>query len=156
MFDTVITAVIDALCSAELPACERYREELLCRDELICVGLRGGKLLSSGAGEYLGLRSDGGSLCEIYGFRAELCVCMDIFARTAKRCAELLDGIGGALGGISGGLRDTALSCGEAAPDTDTGMYLLPVEMTGIAWFTAAQDEDSGEFLDFTLRGVLK
>ena len=114
--------------------------------------MRSGRLLSSGAGEYLGMRNGQ----EIYGFRAEICAAADVFARDANACLETLDALGRALRSLPAGLRGIEMKCGQVQPDADTGLYCLPVEIMGTAYFSAQQDEDSGEFLDFTLRGVLK
>ena len=152
MFDEVISAIIAALRKKGIPAAAQYRGELLRENRLVCVGIRGGRMLSSGAGEYLGLKNGR----ELFGFRAEITAAADIFAESAAGCLSLLDKLGGALGSLPGGLRGAALSCEEVRPDEDTGLYRLPAEICGTAYFSAEQDEDSGEFLDFTLRGVLK
>ena len=66
------------------------------------------------------------------------------------------DDIYAACAAMLGGLRGAELSCGETQPDAETGLYRLPAEIRGTAYFSAELDEDSGEFSDFTLRGVLK
>lgn len=152
MFEELISAIVDALAKRGIPAAAQYRRELLSESRLVCVGMRSGRLLSPGAGEYLGMR-DGQ---EIYGFRAEVCAAADIFAMDADECLETLDSLGGALGSLPAGLRGIEMKCGQVQPDDDTGMYCLPVEITGTAYFSARTDEDSGQFLDFSLRGVLK
>lgn len=152
MFDEVISAIIAALREKGIPAAAQYRDGLLSENRLVCVGIRGGKMLSSGAGEYLGLKNGR----ELFGFRAEITAATDVFAESAAGCLSLLDMLGGALGRMPGGLRGAELSCGETQPDAETGLYRLPAEIRGTAYFSAELDEDSGEFSDFTLRGVLK
>ncbi len=152
MFDEVVSAVITTLRDKGIPAAAQYRDGLLSEDKLVCVGIRSGRMLSSGAGEYLGLRQGR----EIFGFRAEITAAVDIFARSAAGYLEMLDMLGGALGSLPGGLRGAEFSYGETEPDAETGLYRLPAELRGTAYFSAELDEESGEFSDFTLRGVLK
>lgn len=152
MFDEVISAVIQALKEKGIPAAAQYRGELLREDRLVCIGLRSGRLLPSGAGEYLGLRGDR----ELFGFRAEISVAADIFASCAGECVSLLDKLGLALSCLPGGLRGVSLSCGEMEADAETGMYRMAAEIAGTVYFSANLDEDTGEFTDFTLRGALK
>ena len=104
MFEELVSAIIDVLVKTGIPAAAQYRQELLSESRLVCIGVRSGRLLSSGAGEYLGMRNGQ----EIYGFRAEICAAADVFARDANACLETLDALGRALRSLPAGLRGCA------------------------------------------------
>lgn len=160
MLDTVLDSFVSLLQSRGLNAVRQFREELLDRDDdiLFCVGLKSASILNSGAGEYLGLCTDErtGEQNELYGFRADLSITLDIFADTAALCSKGLDSLGNGISTLPSGIKGAELVCGEIQPDSGTGLYLLPVELKCRSYLSAEMVGETGEFSDFILRGVLK
>lgn len=160
MLDTVLDSFVSLLQAKGLNAVRQFREELLDRDSdvLFCVGLKCASILNSGAGEYLGLCTDErtGAQYELYGFRADLNIALDIFSKTAALCSKALDSLGSAISSLPSGVKGAELVCGEIQPDSGTELYLLPVELKCRTYLSAEMDEETGEFTDFILRGVLR
>lgn len=160
MLDTVLDSFVSLLHNQGINAVRQFREDLLDRDTetLICVGLKSASFLNSGAGEYLGLCTDErtGVQNELYGFRADLCIALDIFGKTADTCSKALDSLSRAISSLPSGIKGAELFCRETRPDSDTDLYLLPVELKCRSYLSAEMDEENAEFSDFILRGVLK
>lgn len=158
MLDTVVNAVVRALGSCGVNAMAAYPEKTAepLGGAAVAVGVRSGKLLSSGAGEYLGLkkREDGGEE-ELYGFSLELVLSLDIFAENAGGCSGIVSRLGALMGAMPCGVRVQSLSWGESEADPFTGMFCCRCEMHCTA-FLASAETDSGEFTDFILKGTVE
>lgn len=158
MLDTVIGAFIGVLRDSGIDAVREYPGTRLGRKTapVVCVGAKSGKLSGSGMGEYLGTdRYDGR---EIYALRLELVLGMDIFAPPGYEggCLSVFEKISSLLPRLPSGLRPSALVSGEVLPDADTEMLRSGCEMHCTASLLGEADGETGEFLDFKLKGVLK
>lgn len=164
MLDVIVDAVVDILGRAGLQAVREYPRTLLDPEQgpVVCVGVKSSKLLSAGAGEYLGLRETAeGGVTELYGLRLELVLTLSIFSpcdeqNGAAGCARCFTQVSDALGELPSGLRSRALVCGVTQPDSLTEMFRCDCELHCAAYLTAEADEETGEFTDFVLKGVLK
>jgi len=159
MTDTILAAVTDCLVQAGLPALRAWPAAPLRRAEkCICVGLKSCKAAGSGMGEYLGRRAagDGSADKEFYGLRLETEIALTVLAPSAAACTETLDALSGALAALPGGLRAQALVCAQPEPDKTAGMFRCETVLCAAAYLVAESDEESGSFLDFELRGVMK
>ena len=162
MLDAVLDAVVTALRAAGLCALRQFPEGEIDRKSgpLVCVGLKSNKLVSSGAGDYMGERRSGGTVSEVYGFRMEPVIALDIYSpddgeNGAEGCIETAEAVGAALPGFPSGLKMRELLCGETAFDGATEMYHMPVELSCAAFLTREMNGETGVFTDFVLKGVL-
>ena len=161
MLDEILDAVTDALEDAGLSVVMNYPLDRLCDnfEGVVCVGLKSSEITSAGSGGYIGEKTNAdGSISELYAVRAENVVSMDIYEPMesgVQGCLETFEKISAAVGQLSDGLRVGTLVCCSAEPDEYTGMMHCPVEMHCTAYLIAEADEDSDEFTDFVLRGVL-
>ena len=158
MLDTVVNGVVEALGGCGMNAMAAYPDQAFDSHggTAVAVGIRSGKMLSSGAGEYLGMekREDGGAR-ELYGFALELVMSLDIFAGDAAGCGSILSRLSALMGAMPCGIRVQSLSWGESEADPFTGMFCCRCEMHCTAHLTAAEN-DSGEFTDFVLKGTVE
>lgn len=158
MLDTAIGAFTDVLCGCGIDALREYPATRLGRREtpVVCVGARSGKLSGSGYGEYLGLsQSDGG---EIYALRLELVLGLNIFCPPDYEggCVAVFEKISSVLPQLPSGLKPSALVCGEVEVDSNTGLLRCACELHCTASLICQANEETGEFYDFELKGVLK
>lgn len=157
MYDAILEALVSALTAAGLNAMRQYPEARAGGPyPAVCVGLKSGKLLSAGAGDYLGQRDEGGAVRAVYGYRTEAVAALDLYAPEAAGCLAGFSGVSGAAVEFPAGLRTRALVCGETVFDGETGLFHCPAELHFFALLTREADEETGEFTDFVLRGVLK
>jgi len=162
MLETILSSVAETLAGEKLPVVRQYpaKRRALPGGSAVCVGLKSSTITPAGSGGYLGLReNEDGSVSELYALRAETVVTLDIYEpleRGTGACLERFEALSAALGKLPGGLRANTIVCGAPEPDSLTEMLRCPVEMHCTAFLTARADEDSGEFTDFVLRGVLK
>lgn len=161
MLETAVAVIIEALKGAGLNARERYvLEELDTKGSLVCVGAKSAKNLSSGFTEYLGIKSDAelGDR-ELYGFRTELSLSLDVYVpepEGERGCQAVFAKISDALFSLPSGMKRRELRCFEAAPDSETRMFKQSIELCCSAYFVSSVWEESGEFSDFVLRGVMR
>ena len=165
MLECVQDAVVAALRDGGLTAARAYEPLPLDRqrDAAVYVGIRGARWEGSGFGEYLGWRTDPetGAEQECYALRCQVEVSLDIYASQggengAAACTACFDRAVAALRSLPAGLKLKALSCGGAAPDGDSGRFRCQGVLEGVAYLLAQPQEESGEFTDFILKGVLK
>lgn len=158
MLDTVIGAFVGVLREGGIDALREYPDARLGRKgaPVVCVGAKSGRLSGSGMGEYLGTNQADGR--ELYALRLELVLGMDIFAPLGWEggCLSVFEQVSALLPRLPSGLRPSALVSGEVLPDTDTGLLRSRCEMHCTASLVGEADEETGEFLDFELKGVLK
>lgn len=158
MTDTVLDTLTACLTAAGVPAVRAWPETALDTDSAcVCVGLKSCKASGSGMGEYLGIRaaSGGSGETELYGLRLETEIALTVLAPTAADCASTLDSLSAALDTLPSGLKAQALICTETKPDRAAGMFRCEAVLCALAYFIAESDAETGEFLDFELRGVL-
>lgn len=161
MLETVVTAVVTALGEKGIGATRRFPASRLDKGNspVVCVGVKSSRLLSSGAGDYLGTRDDAEKgRTELYGFRSELVLSLDIYSakQGPEGCAKCFDAMTALLPGLPSGLKLKSLESGETVFDADTGMFMCPCRLECTAYLICQADEETGEFTDFILRGVLK
>lgn len=162
MLDAVLDAVVSALNAAGAGALRQFPDAPLSRDAgpVICVGMKRNKLVSAGAGDYMGERTEGGTVSEVYGYRMEPVLALDIYSPDggeygAAGCLSAAAAVGAALPNFPAGIKPRALTCGETAFDTETGMFHMPAELSCAAFLTRELDAQTGEFTNFVLKGVL-
>lgn len=162
MLDAVLDAVVTALCGAGLAALRQFPDSELDRDSgpVVCVGLKSNKLVSSGAGDYMGEKTDGGTVSEVYGFRMEPVIALDVYSpddgeNGAEGCVGTAEAVSAALPEFPSGLKVRELVCGETAFDGATEMFHMPVALSCAAFLTREMNGETGEFSDFVLKGVL-
>ncbi|MGI5935762.1 MAG: hypothetical protein ACOX7I_03005 [Oscillospiraceae bacterium] len=161
MLNTVFSALVDALNRAGVEAVCQYPSAPLDsrKGPLVCVGVKSSKLLSPGAGEYLGLRRNGdGSITEAYGFRLELVLGLDIYSPHDAEpggCLRCFGEITMALREMPSGLKVRKLVCGVVSPDRATEMFRCPCELHCMAYLVCSASEETGEFTDFELKGTV-
>ncbi len=160
MLNAVLNAVTACLNAGGLRAVRDFPGSALDRDAgpVVCVSLRSNKLLSAGAGDYMGEQSAGGEVSSVYGFRMEPVIALDIFAPGgggASACAAAADSAAECLSELPSGLKLRALCCGETVYDQATEMFRCPLEIHAAAFLTRQEDAVTGEFTDFHLRGVI-
>ena len=165
MHDAIVGALAEALSESGVRARGSFP---LSRMDLkdgavVCVSVRSSVMLSSGMGDYLGraVDSQGNDCGELYGLKLELSVGLDIYApagreRGAGECLLCYERVSRALTELPSGLKMRELRCGEAQPDGITEGYKCPVELLCTAHIVGQTDGDSGGFLDFILKGVVK
>jgi len=158
MLDTVMDAFTKALRDGGVDALREYPGTRIGRRKmpLVCVGAKSGRLSGSGMGDYLGTDKNGGG--EIYALRLELVLGMEIFSPVEYDggCIAVFEKISAALPQLPSGLKPSALICGEVSPDYDTGMLKCGAELHCTASLVCRAEEETGEFMDFELKGVLK
>lgn len=162
MLESVVNAVIATLREAGLDAARSYEPLPLRREggARICVGIRELRCTEGGLGAYLGLRSrsSDGEAQESYALRCEVTLALDVYApkgeeNAAGLCAAAFDRAVLALSGAESGLRAEEISCGEAVPDEESGMFRCRGSLRARVWLLLERDEESGSFTDFKLRG---
>ena len=165
MYSAIIDAVVGVLSENQLRAMQGFPESAtqLRAGTLVCVSVKDARSLSSGMGEYLGRSFDpqGNDKGEIYGLKLEMVIGLDIFAppgegHGAAECLEYYGAISRALSSLPAGLKIKELRCGAAEPDSLTEGYKCPAEIHCVAHIIGEADADTGEFLDFNLKGVLR
>lgn len=162
MLDAVLDAIMAALTGAGISALRQFPDSEISRDSgpIVCVGLRSNKLVSSGAGDYMGVREDGGVVSEVYGFRMTPVIALDIYspddgANGAEGCIVAAEAVSAALPDFPSGLKARAFVCGETTFDDVTEMFHLPAELSCAAFLTREMNGETGAFTDFVLKGVL-
>ena len=164
MLDDVIDAICNVLSAAGINAAAQYPSAALVRDDapMICVGIKNTKMLSPGCGDYLGMKTDeNGNTSEVYGLRMELELGLDIYASYdqsdgASACLACFGEAVQALSQLPGGIRLKSLECGVPEPDSSSDMFKCRCGLKCTAYFMREEQEDTGEFTDFVLRGVLR
>lgn len=154
-------AVMDALSAAGITALEAFPDSRVKSYSgavaVVAVGAAEGKNL--GFCNYLGeiYDEEAGTVRELYGKQLEGDITVDIRAERAADCesgaastAEVL------LGGLPAGIRPGELRWEALAWEKATGMFLRRGSLRYQAIFVAESREESGVFLDFILKGVMK
>lgn len=154
-------AVTDALSAAGITALEAFPDSRAKSYSgavvAVAVGAAEGKNL--GFCNYLGeiYDEEAGTVRELYGKQLEGDITVDIRAERAADCesgaasaAEVL------LGGLPAGIRPGELRWEALAWEKATGMFLRRGSLRCQAIFVAESREESGVFLDFILKGVMK
>ncbi|MEG1633333.1 MAG: hypothetical protein RR314_04705 [Oscillospiraceae bacterium] len=163
MLDTVLNAIVAALEAQGVSALRQYPSTALnpAFGPVVCVGLKSNKLVSAGAGDYMGEKTVGGVTSEVFGFRMEPVIALDVYSpddggHGAIGCTVCAAEVAAALSAFPKALKPKALVCGEPCYDAQTDMFRMVLELSCCAFLTRERNADTGVFTDFTLRGVLK
>ena len=162
MIGTVLKSIVSLLQAAGIDAMLQYPMDVLNkkRGPVVCVAVKNGTRSGSGMGDYLGVREENGAVLEVYGYRAELTVSLDIFVpwgeNSVSAVMQCFAAVSDALYAAPSGLKLQKIHCGTAKPDHDTEMLKCPVELDCIAVLVCERNTESGEFTDFVLKGVLQ
>lgn len=162
MIETVLNSIVSLLQVAGINAMLQYPITALDRmhGPVVCVAVKSGTRGGSGLGDYLGIRNDNGALRELYGYRLNLTISLDIFVpwseESVSDAMSCFAAVSDALYALPSGLKPKKIHCGTAKPDKETEMLKCPAEMECIAVLICEKDAESGEFTDFVLKGVLK
>jgi len=162
MLESVVNAVAERLAAAGIDVRRRYIGEKLDRHAppRVFVGVKSGENSDAGFGSYLGMRNDAeyGEL-SVFGFRLDTVIALSIYASEdggAEACEAVYSAVAMAARSFPQGLAVRGLKCSAAAPDLKTGMFLCEAELSLTAYFEAAADDETGEFIDFELIGEMK
>lgn len=155
MFDNVLSSVLSWLNTANINAVSKFPDTAIDRDTaIVAVSIKSGVMSSSGAGNYLGIYEQGGTLRELYGSRAEIVFALDIYSPSGD-CTEILDGIAENSYSLPDGLKLKSLECLAPEYDAESGMFRQKCSMKCTAILVRTESSEIGEFTDFVLRGEL-
>jgi hypothetical protein len=126
---------------------------------LVVVGIGESKLLSSGLGDYMGIRREStGQETEIYGRRLETELALTIFLPEKNGDTGLIESCAGELELLTRRFPDSlrALEFSRRAVSRDGQLRCFVCEclVRCAAFFVAESTGEEGEFLNFKLRGV--
>lgn len=122
---------------------------------IMAVGISSAEAVSGA--EYLG--TTGEEEHELYGMTVRAVFSLDIFApgssgSGAAQCRSIFDRVMEIFRTrMASGLKITKITCGQMYFDTTASMYRLPCTLEADTFVYAVADE-SGQFVDFDLRGV--
>ncbi|NCC68663.1 MAG: hypothetical protein EOM14_10825 [Clostridia bacterium] len=162
MLDAVIDALTEVLTEGGISAVRRFpaaAAELSAG--VVCVSIDGGRSISPGFGDYIGVRvNDDGGETELFGRRLEFDARFEIiwpFAADlgAKSCAECADEVMQLLGTLPGGMRATEISRGEVTEDETLAAFRCICTLRCTAYFVAERGGDDTAFTDFVLKGAV-
>lgn len=164
MLDGVLDAVVTALEAKGIRAAREFPDTAAeLSDTQLCVGAESCKCLSSGLGDYLGLRRGAEGECgtELYGRRLELCLRIAVMTPyslpdAAAACSETAHRLGELLSGLPSGLVRQRLELGELRADEDAECFCCLCRLYCTAYMLAESSGVDGEFLDFILKGTVK
>ena len=129
---------------------------------LLAVSVRGGEGAAAGFAEYLGERYDDGQGCtvETYGKRLTVTLGADVYAPDteadgAEACLSAVSETLHAISCLPAGIKVRKFTCGETKFDSETGMYLCPVDIECLCILYA--ESAGGDGLSaFTLKGEIR
>ena len=157
MLESVLSAVVTALGQQGLSAVAEYPRSAaeLSDGTLYTVGAGSCKCISSGLGDYLGVRAGGGgeSDTELYGRRLELTLCIEAFLadESAETSAQTL------ISALPEGLRCESVQSGELRWDRELECLRREHRLQCTAFLLAeSSGGDESEFLDFKLKGTIE
>lgn len=160
----VKAAVAGAIEAAGVTAITAYSAEELKKYAcaVAAVGAREVSVTRSGTSEYLGQRYDEAraALLEVYGRRLELSLSLDIYAPRpagALGCETAAETVTQTMmAALPCGLRVQGIAWEQVQWDKTYGMFRLSGQADYDAYFTAETAEETAEFTDFILRGVVQ
>lgn len=160
----VKTAVVNAIGAFNVAAMSAYSAEELKKYTcaVAAVGVREVSVTHSGAAEYLGQRYDEvrGTVREVYGKKLELSLSLDLYAPRAvgaDACEEAAEAVTQAMmAALPCGLHMQKITWEQVRWDETYGMFCLGGTVKYEAYFTAETAEETAEFTDFILRGVVQ
>lgn len=116
-------------------------------------------LSSAAFGEYMGVSSDGVNFYEVYGYKNELDISLkiytDSYSTAATDCKNTCLAIQEALNDLPSSIRIREMCVDELTYNKTTGLYSQEITLDCRAYLLRDLDIDTGEFLDFRLRGAI-
>ena len=158
MIDKALDAVIEAIRGRDLDAVREFSPEILgeINKPLVCVGVKSCGVRSSGLGDYLGTGLVDGREQELYGYRLELTLGLDIFSGSAGELQAACQKLNDRITGLPKGFKRKVLTMGKISWDGETELFTCPCSLSCQAFLTRAGEADTGEFTDFNLKGAYK
>ncbi|WP_352416678.1 hypothetical protein [Oscillibacter ruminantium] len=153
-------AVISALKSAgvaAVPAYEGNAKKYAGAVAAVDVATAEGKAV--GLSSYLGESWDekNGTVRELYGMQMEVTISLSVRAERAEICETAMEtAVGALMGGLPAGLRLGKMSWSGIAWDKTTGMFLRKGSAACRAAFLAEDSDETGNLLDFILKGTMR
>jgi hypothetical protein len=164
MDKAVLEGLLSALETRGLKAYKEYPDVSLLRatESFAVIGVESFKSLSSGMGEYLGIRrSQGGfSEKEVYGKRLELSLYIEVYSpfssqRGAEGISDYTRAMGSCFEELQSGIKAAEIRFGELCSDEELGCFKQKCKLRCEAFLLAETSGEDGEFLDFVLKGSI-
>ncbi len=128
MFELAAADIAAAIEDADIKAVTKFPPAKLNRAEpVVCVSIKSARISASGCGNYIGLYTQEGQLCEMYGSKAELVISLEIYAPADPNtnehgCEHYADLVRGILFEYPK-LSVTSFEFGEVHYDTESEMF---------------------------------
>lgn len=154
--DAVIAAIKNAGVAA-VPAYEGREKRYDGPVAAVDVAAAEGKPV--GLCGYLGEVFDetAGKTREVYGLQMEVTVSVEVRAIAASGCEAAMETAAETLmHGLPAGIKTGAMAWSGLSWDKESAMFLRRGTLTGRAAFIAEDRTETGEFLDFILKGTMK
>ncbi len=158
MTDTILDTIVSLLNAKGLDAQRSFGNFALPSTKpRVCVSLKRSALLSSGAGDYLGETFDNGLARELYGYRCEAVISLDIYAPYtqdgAAECSAVAASIVHIMADAPASFKHRSTLCDAVSYDRDLRLYHLHTELDCLFFLLRELDQETGQFLDFKLKG---
>ncbi|MDL2300437.1 hypothetical protein LJC01_02195 [Clostridiaceae bacterium OttesenSCG-928-D20] len=155
MLDTITNTLLSFFEDNKINAVLEYPPRLISRDDehTVSIGTRSAKISSSGFGDYIGLEK--GSERELFALKVEQVLGMGIYCpvKAAGSPIKIFEKIASCISKLPSGIKVSGLICGETAIDRETGLRRSDCEIHLEASLLCHRDEETGEFLDFKIKG---
>ena len=159
MLNEICESIVIALTARDIPAVQAYPEGRLNRDmPCVTLSVENAEFTRSGWGSYLGTKSEGGVVSELYGGRAELSLKLTVYTpawQGSDEARRLLDESCSALAEGLPNLHIKKISCGEPGFDGESEMFSCPCRIECSAYLVKSRSEETGIFSDFYLKGEM-
>lgn len=164
MLDSVLDEIIAVLKSGGLNACRAFPEKNSTVKYSPCAVVSAEKILcvSSGFGEYLGVRSgvNGEAEAELYGKRLDCEIAIAVYSPFGSEygagyCMSCAERINSAINALKSGVKVNELELGDVAVCDEVSAYCMRCTMSCTCSFIAESSGEDGEFLDFVLKGTV-
>ena len=156
--EQILSEVLRCLSACGLPAAEAYHPGVpLERREAVAASIQRLQSRPAGLDSYLGRQYEAETAAwrELYGRRGEVWIALEAYAPRASGCETLLEQAHDALtAGLAAGLRPGEMEWEAVCWDAETGMFRRRAILRCEVFLVAAASEESGELLDFRLKGV--
>ena len=165
MLENVLDVMAGTLSENGIDAFLQFPERFagLKSGVFVCVSTESCRCLSSGMGEYLGVREGAGGEPdrELYGMRLELTLGFEVFSSFGEKfgaaaCLKCVDELKGIFSKLPAGIRVSELNCGPVSADENLAVFRSMCRLNCMAFLVAESGGDESEFLDYALRGTVK
>ncbi|NLH01876.1 MAG: hypothetical protein GX488_08290 [Clostridiales bacterium] len=164
MLDMVLETIVDFLKRENISAFREFpeRKSNIKSGVSVSVGIESCRYLSSGMGEYLGVRTPSGGKDEkeLFGRRMEIELGLEIFSPFggefgASGCVRCADSLRECFGRLPPSIRALEMECGEIRADEKMSAFRCKCKLRCMAFLIAERSGDDTEFLDFVLKGTV-